>query len=134
MKTAKELLLAYLENIGNPHIQTELFTDVATLELPYLAPLGLLSRWKGREGLHNFLSNLPKKSPGFKYRNIQIHVDTPKEAFGEYEAAATIGANGKACKQNYMARVVAEKGKIKLLREALYMVPVLRDIRGNIVN
>lgn len=130
MKTAKELLLAYLENIGNPDLQIELFADDAVLELPYLASIGLPARWEGREVLHNFLRNLPKTFPGFKFKNIQIHIDTPNQAFGEYEATATIASNGKPYEQHYMGRVVAENGKIKLIREALNMVPVLRDIRG----
>lgn len=29
-----------------------------------------------------------------------------------------------------MGRVVAEQGKIKLIREALNMLPVIRDIKG----
>lgn len=130
MKTAKELLLEYLENVGHPDLQIELFADDAALELPYLTSLGMPGRWEGREVLYNFLGNLPKTFPGFAFRNIQIHIDTPEQAFGEYEATATIAANGKAYAQHYMGRVVAENGKIKLLREALNMVPVLHDIRG----
>lgn len=130
MKTAKELLLAYLSNIGNPDLQIELFADDAVFELPYLASLGQQARWEGREVLFQFLSNLPKTFPGFQFKNIRIHIDTPEQAFGEYEATATIASNGNAYAQHYMGRVVAENGKIKLIREALNMVPVLRDIKG----
>jgi DNA-binding phage protein len=38
-------------------------------------------------------------------------------------------ATGKPYAQHYMDRVVAENGKIKLIREALTMVPVIRDIK-----
>ncbi|PJJ79269.1 nuclear transport factor 2 family protein [Mucilaginibacter auburnensis] len=134
MKTAKELLLAYLENIGNPDFQIELFADDAVFELPYLASIGLPARWEGREVLYQFLSNLPKTFPGFQFRNIRIHIDTPEQAFGEYEATAKIAANGKDYAQHYMGRVVAENGRIKLIREALNMVPVLRDIKGIPIN
>jgi len=130
MKTAKELLLSYLENAGNPDVQIELFADDAVIELPYLASLGLPAHWEGREVLYSFLSNLPKTFPGFKFRNILIHIDTADQAFGEYEATAVIAANGKDYAQHYMGRVVAGNGKIKLLREALNMVPVMRDIKG----
>ncbi|CAM4089001.1 Ketosteroid isomerase-related protein [Pedobacter westerhofensis] len=130
MKTAKELLMDYLENIGNPDIQIELFADDAAIELPYLASLGMPARWEGKDTLHTFLGNLPNTLPGFRFKNIQIHIDTPDQAFGEYEATATIGSNGKAYAQHYMGRLVAENGKIKLLREALNTVPVLRDIKG----
>ncbi|OOQ59555.1 nuclear transport factor 2 family protein [Mucilaginibacter pedocola] len=130
MKTAKELLLDYLNNIGDPDFQIELFADDAVFELPYLASLGLPARWEGREVLYKFLSNLPKTFPGFKFRNIQIHIDTPEQAFGEYEATATVASNGKPYEQHYMGRVVAKDGKIVLIREALNMVPVVRDIKG----
>jgi ketosteroid isomerase-like protein len=134
METAKELLLAYLENIGNPDVQIELFADDAVFELPYLASLGIPSRWEGREVLYNFLSNLPKTFPGFQFKNIQIHIDTPEQAFGEYEATAAIASNGKDYVQHYMGRVVAENGRIKLIREALNMVPVIRDIKGFMIS
>ncbi|SEP38266.1 nuclear transport factor 2 family protein [Mucilaginibacter sp. OK283] len=130
MKTAKELLLDYLNHIGDPEFQIELFADDAIFELPYLASIGLPARWEGREVLHKFLSNLPKTFPGFKFSNIQIHIDTPEQAFGEYEATAIIAANGNNYTQHYMGRVVAKNGKIQLIREALNMVPVIRDIKG----
>ena len=130
MKTAKELLLAYLENVGNPDVQIELFAADASIELPYLTSLGAPAHWEGREVLYNFLANLPKSFPGFKFKNIQVHIDTPDQAFAEYEATATIASNGKPYTQHYMGRLVAENGKIKLLREALNMVPVIRDVRG----
>lgn len=134
MKTAKELLLAYLNNIGNPDFQIELFADDAALELPYLVSLGMPGRWEGKEKLHTFLRNLPNTFQGFTFKNIQIHIDTPDQAFGEYEATGTIASNGKTYEQHYMGRLVAENGKIKLLREALNMVTVLRDIRGIVIS
>jgi hypothetical protein len=33
-----------------------------------------------------------------------------------------------------MGRVVAENGKIKLIREALNIVPVIRDIKGIMIS
>jgi len=134
MKTAKELLLDYLNHIGDPDFQIELFADDAVFELPYLASLGLPACWEGREVIYKFLGNLPNTFPGFQFKNIQIHIDTPEQAFGEYEATAKIAANGKDYAQHYMGRVVAENGKIKLIREALNMVPVLRDIKGITIN
>lgn len=133
MKTAKELLLAYLENMGNADKNIELFADDAVIELPYLASIGLPARWEGKEVLYNFLNNLPRTFPGFKFKNIRVHIDTPDQVFGEYEATATIASNGKPYEQHYMGRLVAENGKIKLLREALNMVPVVRDIKGKII-
>lgn len=130
-KTAKELLLGYLENINTPDAAIELFADDATIELPYLHSLGMPWQWQGRETLYNFLKNLPKTFPGFKFDNIRIHIDTPDQAFGEYDAHCKVASTGLPYNQTYMGRLVAENGKIKLLREALDMTEVARRMFAN---
>lgn len=127
VKTAKELLLSYLENINNPEIAIELFADDATIELPYLNSLGMDWQWHGKDVLLNFLKNLPEMFPGFEFQNIRIHIDTPDQAFGEYDVHCTAAATGLPYHQTYMGRLVAENGKIKLLREALDMVEVAKS-------
>jgi uncharacterized protein len=127
-KTAKELLLSYLENINDADKAIELFADDATIELPYLKSLGLPWQWQGKEVLHNFLKNLPKTFPGFRFENIQIHIDTPDQAFGEYDVHCTAASTAKPYNQSYMGRLVAENGKIKLLREALDMAQVAKSM------
>jgi ketosteroid isomerase-like protein len=126
MKTAKQLLLGYLENVNNPDIAIELFADDAVFELPYLASLGLPWQWKGREVIHNFLKNLPKTFGNFHFQNIRIHIDTLEQAFGEYDVDAIANSTGRPYPQTYMGRVVAENGKIKLIREALDMALVAK--------
>lgn len=128
MKTAKELLLAYVENINNPDIAIELFADDAVFELPYLASFGLPWQWKGRDVIYNFLKNLPKTFGNFKFQNIRIHIDTPDQAFGEYDVDAIVNSTGRSYPQTYMGRVVAENGKIKLIREALDMAIVAKGM------
>ena len=44
--------------------------------------------------------------------------------FAEYEVDCLF--NGKPYKQLYMRRLVAEKGKIKLLREAMNLYPIMK--------
>ncbi|MDF7813826.1 nuclear transport factor 2 family protein [Hymenobacter sp. YC55] len=129
--TAKELLLGYLENIHDPSKAIELFADDATIELPYLASLGLPWQWQGKETIHKFLVNLPKTFPGFGFSNISIHIDTPDQAFGEYDAHCKVASTGRAYNQTYMGRLVAENGKIKLLREALDMAQVAKSMFPN---
>ena len=128
MKTAKELLLGYLEHINNPDEAIKLFADDAVIELPYLASLGLNYQMKGKEVIYNFLKNLPDTFTNFKFRNIQIHIDTPDQAFGEYGVDAIVNSTSKPYHQTYMGRLVAEDGKIKLLREALDMIVVARGM------
>jgi ketosteroid isomerase-like protein len=130
-KTARELLLGYLASINDPDKAIELFADDATIELPYLASLALPWQWQGKETIHKFLGNLPKTFPGFRFSNIRIHIDTPDQAFGEYDAHGKVASTGRAYDQTYMGRLVAEDGKIKLLREALDMAQVAKSMFPN---
>lgn len=126
-KTAKELLVGYLENINNPETVIEFFADDAAIELPYLKSLGMPWQMKGKDVLFEFLQNLPNMFPGFKFENVQILIDTPDQAFGEYDVHCTNGKTGLPYDQSYMGRLVADNGKIKLLREALNMAEVTKS-------
>jgi ketosteroid isomerase-like protein len=128
MRTAKELLLSYLENINDANKLIELFADDATIELPYLGSLGMPWQWHGKDVLNQFLRSLPQTFSGFIFWNIRIHIDTPDQVFGEYDVDATVVATGLPYKQAYMGRLVAENGKIKLIREALDMVQVAKSM------
>ncbi|AKD54878.1 nuclear transport factor 2 family protein [Spirosoma radiotolerans] len=130
-KTAKELLLGYLHSINDADQAIELFAEDATIELPYLATLGMPWQWHGKDVLYQFLKNLPKTFPGFEFENIQIHIDTPNQAFGEYDVRCHVAATGRPYHQTYMGRLVAENGKIKLLREALDMAQVAKAMFPN---
>jgi hypothetical protein len=86
---------------------------------------------KDKEAIYNFLKNLPKTFTNFNFRNIQILIDTPDQAFGEYEVNAIVNSTGRPYHQSYMGRLVAENGKIKLLREALDMIVVAKGMFPN---
>ena len=124
MKTAKELLLGYLENINDVDTTIELFAPDAAIELPYLASLDKQWRWEGSDVLYNFIKSFPKGYDDFAFKNIQILIDTPEQVFAEYHVEAVFKKTGKVYHQTYMGRLVAENGKIKLLREALNLVEV----------
>lgn len=134
MKTAKELLLAYLENIGDADKVAKLFAQDGAVELPYLASLGMPWRWEGREALQTLFENLPQSFPGFSFKNIQIHIETPEQVFGEYEVEVIAAKTGRLYHQTYMGRLVAENGKIRLIREAMNMAEVTRSLFPNGVN
>jgi len=59
---------------------------------------------------------------------VTILIDTPEQVFGEYEFTATSTKTGRNIHQLFFGRLVAENGKIKLLREALNSVEVARAI------
>jgi hypothetical protein len=132
MKTAKELLQTYHSNINihNLDAVASLFAADGAVELPYLASLGQSWRTEGPENIKNMFAGLFKMAPEFRFINIKYYIETPDQVFGEYEVDCLF--NGKPYQQLYMGRLVAEKGKIKLLREAMNLYPVMKSFQSNI--
>jgi ketosteroid isomerase-like protein len=112
--SAPELLRAYLSKIQDPAAVAALFAEDGVLELPQINV-----RVQGREEIENFIAGLLKTIPDFRLKDTQIFIETPDRAFGEYSVEAVVVTTGKGYKQTYFGRLVAEKGKIKLIREAL---------------
>src|SRR5271169_850143 len=118
MKTAKELLLAYID--GDAQQSAALFAEKGALELPYLADLGVDPRYEGPPTIAAFLTFLHEKMyPGFKFVDVKIYIDTPDQAFGEYTIHQKSGISGRLVHQRFFGHCVAANGKIFLLREAL---------------
>jgi ketosteroid isomerase-like protein len=104
---APELLRAYLSKIQDPAAVAALFAEDGVLELPQMNV-----RVQGRAEIEKFITGLLKTVPDFRFKDTQIFIETPDQAFGEYSVEAVD-------KQTYFGRPVAEKGKIKLIGEAL---------------
>ena len=119
MKNAVELLQLYLESIQSPANAASLFADDGVLELPYLESLGITSRVQGKEAIESFIGSLLNKVPDFKFRNVRFLIDTPDQAFAEYSVEALVPATGRIYRQMYAGRLVAQDGKIQLLRESM---------------
>ena len=124
MTTAKELLKAYHSNIQNPATVAPLFATDGAIELPYLGSLGQSWRTEGPENIKNMIAGLLKMAPDFRFINIKYYIETPDQVFAEYEVDCLF--NGKPYKQMYMGRLVAEQGKIKLLREGMNLYSVMK--------
>jgi len=125
MKTAKELMQLYHSNVQNPSAVAALFAADGAIELPYLASVGKSWRTEGPEDIKNMIAGLLKIAPGFKFINIKYYIETPDQVFAEYEVDTLW--NGKPYKQLYMGRLVAEQGKIKLIREAMNLYSVINS-------
>ena len=54
--------------------------------------------------------------------NIKVMIDTPEQAFAEYEFTAKSSKTGRTIHELLFGRLVAEHGKIKLLRESVNLV------------
>src|SRR5258706_4769412 len=116
--TARELLLNYTASIVVPEKAAALFANDGVLELPYLASLGLKWHVQGRDNIRAFLEGLMKSVPTFHFEKVEILIDTPDQAFGEYSVETTTAA-GRKFNQLYAGRLVAKNGEIALLRESL---------------
>jgi len=119
MKTATKLLNDYLANIQDPAAAAALFAEDGVLELPSLKSLGIDARAVGPVAIEAFIAGLLKNVPDFRFKDIALLIDGDDQAFGEYSVEAKVLSTGKLYKQTYAGRLVAENGKIKLLREAL---------------
>jgi|SRR5271154_5905590 len=118
MKTAKQLLQAYID--GSAQESAALFAGNGALELPYLADLRVEPRYEGPKNIVAFLTFLHEKMyPGFKFVDVEIYIDTPEQAFGEYTIHQKSGISGRLVHQRFFGHCTAADGKIVLLREAL---------------
>ena len=114
MKTALELLQSYQDSIQTPAAAAALFTEDGVLELPTVK-----AHAQGRAAIEQLISGLLAKVPDFRFKNFKLWIDTPDKVFGEYSVEALVVDTGKIYQQTYAGVLIAEGGKIKLLREAL---------------
>jgi ketosteroid isomerase-like protein len=128
--TAKELLIAYLENIADPEKAVSFFAPDGAVELPYLKSLNLPWRAEGPEEIRGFLANLLDMVPDYTMQAPAIHIDTPTQVFAEYSVSATT-RDGRPFVQHYGGRLEARDGKITLLREFMDLVHAARAILPN---
>ncbi len=130
MKNAKDLMLGYLA--GTAEESGALFSEQGTLELPYLASIGVPSVNKGPAEVSKFLTFLHGTLyPGFRFDDVKVHLETPDEVFAEYFINHKSGINGKAVHQQFFGHLQAENGKIKRLREAIDVVVAAEAIFPN---
>ncbi len=59
---------------------------------------------------------------GFQPEDTNVLIDTPEQVFAEYMAHPTVRATGRTLHHMFAARLVAENGLIKLVRESLNVV------------
>jgi hypothetical protein len=57
--------------------------------------------------------------PYFRFKNLTYFIQTPDKVAAEYQVEALVVDTGKIYRQTYAGVLLAENGKIKLLREAL---------------
>jgi ketosteroid isomerase-like protein len=134
MKTAKQLLQTYLDAIsaGDMEKAIALFADDGAIEFPYFGSVNLPTRFQGPDALRQFFAPVVEGAENFTFKNIKIFPgENENHVSGEYEVDAVVKRTGRRYRQLYGGRLIAESGKIKLLREFCDTVEVARAMLPN---
>ncbi len=134
MRTARQLLQAYLDAIsaGEMEKAIALFAEDGALEFPYFGSVNLPTRFQGPDAIRQLLVPVMEGAENFQFKNVKIFPgEDENHVSGEYEVDAVIKKTGRPYQQLYGGRLVAEKGKIKLLREFANTVEVARAMLPN---
>ena len=129
MKNATELLLEFTaSSFQDPKKAAAMFAEDGAFEMPYLADFGFPPRYAGQQEIADFFQRVRDLYPGFEFENVKVLIDTPTQTFAEYEFTAVSSKTGRTIHQLFFGHLVAENGKIKLLREALNSAELARAI------
>ena len=129
MRTARQLLQAYLDAIsaGEMEKAIALFAEDGALEFPYFGSVNLPTRFQGPDAIRQLLVPVVEGAENFQFKNVKIFPgEDENHVSGEYEVDAVIKKTGRPYQQLYGGRLIAENGKIKLLREFANTVEVAR--------
>src|SRR4029453_15199662 len=132
MKNAKELLEEFTAtSFRDPKKAAELFAADGAFEMPYLESLGVPGRDEGREAIEGFFCFVRQLYPDRDLEHVKVMLVTPEQAFPEDEFTAQSSKTGRTIHELFVGRLVAENGKIKLLREAVNLVELALGVFPN---
>jgi uncharacterized protein len=99
---------------------TGLFADDAKFQLPSLESIGLPPEFDGKAAIGKFLTHFHKDVfPNLPFIDVVVEIETPDRVMGEYAVKGKSAVSGKEVYQHFFVLLVAENGKIKLMRIAL---------------
>src|ERR1700751_1486627 len=119
MKSASELLEAYLNNVATPKVSASQFAEDGVLELPWVKAYA-----RGPAEVEKLLGGLLAKVPDFRFKNLTYFIQTPDKVAAEYHVEAMVLDTGKMYRQTYAGVFLSENGKIKLRHESLVKLAV----------
>jgi uncharacterized protein len=133
MNDPKTLLLNLLAVIPDGEKTAAFFAEDGVVELPFLHAIGIPSRYEGPAKIKEFYDWVRKLYPDFRFKgqDIKVLIETPNQVFAEYLAHTTAAGTGRLIHHLFAARLVAENGKIKLLRESLNVVAAAQALNAN---
>ena len=135
MKTAKDLLLEFLNAFPDAARAAALFAEDGALEIPYLESVNIQPRSEGPKEIEKFLATLIEMVPGWRFSNIKILMEDKNQVFAEYEVHAMATHTNRKFDQLFFGRLVTDEGdKIKLLREAQNLINTAKALLKNSID
>ena len=132
MKDARVLLEEFTAaSFRDPKKAAEMFSEDGAFEMPYLESFGFPGRYEGREAIEGFFRFVRDVYPDMDLENVKVMIETPEQVFAEYEFTAQSSKTGRIIHELLFGRLIAEHGKIKLLREAVNLVEVALGVFPN---
>ena len=125
MKNARQLLEEFTaSSFRDTRKAAEMFSEDGAFEMPYLESLGMQWRYAGWKEIDGFFQFVRGLYPDMDFHDVKIVCETPSVVVGEYEFTTRSSNTGRMIHQLFFGRLVAEGGKIKLLRESINLVEV----------
>jgi ketosteroid isomerase-like protein len=136
MSTSRELLNEFFDCLRNLDSSidrcVDLFADDGVFEFPYFPVLGMPSRFQGKAALREVLGMINAHFSAFTLSDIDIHeVKDGNALFVRYHSDGFIDRTERVYAQDYVSQLVAENGKIKVMREYLNVINTARMLFPN---
>src|SRR5258708_12751111 len=109
MKSASELLEAYLNNVRTPKVSASQFAEDGVLELPWVK-----AHAQGPAAVEKLLTNLLPKIPDFRFKNLTYFIQTPAKVAAEYQVDALVVDPCQTYQQPYATLLLPAHTTIKL--------------------
>ncbi len=110
----------------------DLFADDGVFEFPYFTVLGMPTRFEGKTELRQVLGMIKARFSAFTVSDIEIHEVKDGDAlFVRYHTDAFIDGTERVYAQDYVSQLIAQNGKIKVLREYLNVIKTARALLPN---
>jgi ketosteroid isomerase-like protein len=134
--SSRELLTTFFDCLRDFENSIErcldLFADDGVFEFPYFAVLGMPTRFEGKTELRQVLGIIGARFSTFTVSDIEIHeVNVGDALFVRYHTDAFIDGTERVYAQDYVTQLIAENGKIKVLREYFNVIKTARALLPN---
>jgi hypothetical protein len=120
-----------MDLIRKPEEAISLFAVDSAIEIPYLVDVSLPGRFEGHQEILKFLRQINGLFPDVAFTNVQFFVESREQVVSEYEVHCSAPSTKKHYHQLFFGRLVAEGGRIKLLREAINIISAAQTILPN---